>query len=260
MSISERFIFSPDKHVGYERVMGRKRPLHNQGAIDAMLAFAQDFKPTTWIEGGDNLDCGVISHHNAKKKLSLEGLRLEEDIAEYDAAVMEEVEKLNPRTRIWMSGNHETWLHDLMEEQPGLADGVLDVRKRLELADRGWSYLPEGAHYKIGRLYFTHGSSVSGGANPARNAVIDHERNIRFGHFHTYQVYTKHTPVDARESKTGMAVPCLCHKGPGYGKRRPNKWVTGFNFGYVHDDGTFTDYCAVIINNKFTWNGKTYRG
>jgi hypothetical protein len=34
----------------------------------------------------------------------------------------------------------------------------------------------------------------------------------------------------------------------------------GFNYGYIHDDGTFTDYTPIIVNGRFTANGKTYVG
>ncbi len=65
------YVFSPDKHWGYEPAPGRHlRPLHDQKAINAMLEFGKDFKPDVWIEGGDDLDCGPVSHwlHGSESK------------------------------------------------------------------------------------------------------------------------------------------------------------------------------------------------
>lgn len=255
-----RYVFSPDKHVGYERVNGEMKAMHNMRAITAMLEFARDFKPHGWIEGGDQLDLGVISHWNKHKKLSLEGLRLQKDIDEYGSQVMAPVEQeIEPTDLIWLAGNHEEWLNQLAEENPGLAD-ILDIRNLLHLEERGWSYIPQGHYIDLGRLRFLHGDTISGGENVAKAAVLAHNKNIRFGHFHTYQVFTKHSPVDAAVTKSGVAVPALANRGPAYGKRAANQWQLGFNYGYIFPDGTFSDFTPTIIDGKFAAEGKVYRG
>jgi hypothetical protein len=87
-----------------------------------------------------------------------------------------------------------------------------------------------------------------------------YESSVRFGHFHTFQAFTKTAALDASQCKTGMAVPCLCSRIASYGKGAPNKWLTGFNVGYLFPDGTFTDTVIIMINNRFAWNGKVYGG
>ena len=83
---------------------------------------------------------------------------------------------------------------------------------------------------------------------------------MRFGHHHTYQVYTKTSSIDSN-GHTGIAIPCLCRKGPRYGGGSPNRWVQGFHWGYVGGpNNTFNDYVSVIINGVATINGKSYVG
>lgn len=219
-----------------------------------MLAFAKDFKPDVWILGGDFLDCSCISHHNKGKPGRVEGLRLLSDAAEGHKAFIEPVEQI-AKTCVYMVGNHEFWLHDLTDEMPTL-EGVVGLEALLKLDN--WTVIPQGEAYHLGKLTFIHGDTLSGGEHVAKNAVITYERNIRFGHFHTYQTYTKSSPLDYKNAKTGMAIPCLCTKLPSYGKGKPNRWVQGFNFGYVHPNGTFNDYVATILDGKTVIHGKEY--
>ena len=55
-------------------------------------------------------------------------------------------------------------------------------------------------------------------------------------------------------------VPCLCTKGPKYGEGSPNRWVQGFNYGYLGSDGSYSDYIALIVNGRAIVEGKEYRG
>lgn len=251
-----KYIATFDLHFGYERKNGHKVPLHDMKAFEAVLAFAQDFKPDVWIHGGDMLDCGVISHHNKKKPGNTEGLRLLSDAKEGRDSFITPVESL-AKDLVYFTGNHEDWLNDLVIEIPAL-EGMLEVKSLLKL-DR-WKVIPQGKMYNLGHLHFVHGDQLKGGEHIAKAAVISMEESIRFGHHHTHQVYTKTSPVDKKLAKTGVAVPCLCTKDPKYGESAPNRWVQGFNFGYVDHSGTFNDYVAIIIDGKFMWNGKVYRG
>lgn len=251
-----RFIFTTDVHYGYERRNGHKIPLHDQRAFDAVLKFAQDFKPHTWVMGGDILDCGSISHHNKHKPRNTEGMRLLADAEECRDRIIKPAEELAPE-RVFIEGNHCDWINDFLDEYPAL-EGILDVRKLLQL-DK-WKYIPQGGHHDLGKLTFIHGDTISGGEHVAKAAVINYERSIRFGHFHTFQTYSKTSAIDYKNAKTGVAVPCLCTKSPKYGEGRPNRWQQGFLYGYVEDNGMFWDNVVVILDGRFVVGGKTYRG
>lgn len=222
------------------------------------MKFTADFKPDIFIWGGDALDAGCISHHNHGKPGATEGLKLIADATEGRKAFITPIEKMLPKAKlVYIIGNHEDWLTDLTDQLPSL-EGLVDLKTLLKL-DK-WQIIPQGGAYNLGKLTFVHGDQLKGGEGVAKASVIAFERSLRFGHVHTYAAYTKTSALDYKLGKTGVAVPCLCTKTPKYGEGAPNRWMQGFNFGYVESDGSFSDYVAIITDGKLIWNGKTYRG
>lgn len=255
-----RFMFVTDTHWGYETVGGHKRPLHDPRAVSVMLQFAEQFKPHDLILGGDILDCGVISHHNKGRVRKTEGFRLLRDAEQCHANIIQPLEQMLPRegVKTFIIGNHCDWIQDLLDEQPGL-EGLVDVRTLLKLGK--WSVVEQGHGFQYHKLYFLHGDTIKGGEHVAKSGVVNYERNIRFGHHHTFQTYTKTSPIDAEVAKTGVAVPCLCSKDVGYMERIPNRWVQGFLYGWIDEEsGVFSDHVAVIIRGKAVICGKVYTG
>lgn len=256
-----RFVALFDIHYGFERLSTRHyKAIHSMRAIDPIFRFIEDFKPNAFVFGGDNQDFGEISHWNKSRRLSMEGLRLVDSLTGFKREILNPLDKLLPQgaVRKYHLGNHEDWLLDLIEENPAL-DGLLDLNEQLGLAERGWDVIPMDKTSKIGKLHFAHGQQVKGGENVAKTGVLHWERSIRFGHHHTYQVFTKTSALDARDTHTGVAVPCLCRRDLKYGEGKPNRWVNGFLWGTVYPDGSFTDQVTVIVDGKFYANGKTYR-
>ena len=254
-----RFAFLCDLHYGFERRGGHKVPLHDLTAFGAAFAFLEDFKPHILILGGDWLDCGVVSHHNSGKPGRTEGLRLLADAQACRADTLTPLERLPAQHRIYIPGNHEAWLEDLTDDQPGL-EGLVSLPNLLTLSHNQWTILPHAGKYHLGKLTFVHGDQLKGGQAVAKNAVIEAERSIRFGHFHTYMAYTKTSFIEEKLGRTGIAVPCLCTKDPKYGEGRGNSWVQGLNYGWLNDNGTYHDYIAIITNGQTIINGRRYRG
>lgn len=247
-----------DLHWGQERKNGHKTPLHDAKALKVALDFVKDFKPDHIILGGDILDCGCISHHNHGKPGAVEGLRLLADAKELSAAVIEPLEKLKTKSLTYIVGNHEDWLNDLTLQIPALED-IIDVKSMLKLSNR-WKIVPNGETHKLGKLIFMHGDQIKGGEHSAKWATVAWEANVRFGHHHTLQMYTKTSSKDDN-GHTGMAIPCLCRKNPNYTAGSPNRWMQGFAWGYVNGpEGVFNDYVSVIVNGKAIINGKVYKG
>jgi metallophosphoesterase superfamily enzyme len=253
-----RFLYTADLHFGYERRNQHKIPLHDLKAWNTVLAFARDFKPHVWILGGDMLDCGMISHHNHGKPGATEGLKLIADAQAAKETFIEPVEEIVGRdgTLVYLIGNHEDWLTDLTDMLPTL-EGLIDLKSLLKLGSR-WKIIPQGGAFNLGKLTFIHGDTVKGGENSAKNAVFTYERNVRFGHYHTFQAFTKNSALDYKNAKTGVAVPCLCSKTPKYGEGAPNRWVQGFDYGYVDKGGYFSDAVAIIVDGHCVVNGKSY--
>jgi predicted phosphodiesterase len=258
----EKFLAIWDTHIGFERKNKNLVPLHDSKAIKAMLAFAKDFKPDTVVLGGDILDCGAISHWNDNKPGATEGMRLAKDAQVARDLLVKPLEATMSKgkvKKIFIGGNHEAWIDDLLEKQPGL-EGLIDPATLLGLND-SWKILPQGEIYRLSpHLVVCHGDQVKGGEHVAKAAVTNFQTSIRFGHHHTYQAYTATSPIYQELPRTGVAVPCLCTKDQKYGEGRPNKWAQGFLYGYIHSDGTFHDSVAIIVNGKTTINGKTYCG
>jgi metallophosphoesterase superfamily enzyme len=235
----EKFVALWDLHWGYERKGGHKVPLHDSKALNVALSFIKDFKPDHVILGGDILDCGSISHHNFGKPGAVEGFRMLADAKELKEAVIEPLEKIGADTLTYIVGNHEKWLSDLIVKTPAL-DGIVNVEAMLDLDD-DWNVVPNGETHKLGKLVFMHGDQVKGGEHSAKWATVAYEANVRFGHHHTFQTYTKTSALDAN-GHTGIAVPCLCRKNPNYGGGSPNRWMQGFLWGYVNGPkGLFND-------------------
>lgn len=257
-----RFAALYDTHVGYETVGGHKKPLHDPKALDITRQFLSDFKPHDVILGGDNLDCGAIArHHNKGKPRKTEGFRLLRDAEECRNLVISPVESLVPRDGrlIYIKGNHEDWIEDLLDADPAL-EGLIELRSMLKLGQR-WELVEQGRGIQYHKLHFLHGDTIKGGEHVAKSGVTNYERNVRFGHHHTFQVYTKTSPIDAEVAKTGVAVPCLCSKDVGYMERLPNRWVQGFLYGWIDtESNVFSDQVAVIIRGRAVINGKVYVG
>lgn len=259
-----KFIFSPDKHWGYQQTGKGLEPLHCEKSIQAMLKFAGDFKPHVWIEGGDNIDYGPVSHWLKDKKKSSKDLDLRRDTEEYAREVLEPIDEImswrckdGAKQKIWMKGNHEGWADEFGEENPGAAS-LVQPEALMDLSN--WDVVEEGGYRNLGRLLVVHGDKIGNGGNVAQKAVNLYGNSVIFGHFHTYQVSPKHELVGVDNVKAGFAIPGMCHKNPGYMGNRPNQWMKGFAYGYVHEDGSFQVYPVVIIGGKFAAEGRVYRG
>jgi UDP-2,3-diacylglucosamine pyrophosphatase LpxH len=252
-----KYAMLTDVHFGFERRSGHKVALHDPRAFAVAHQFLQDFKPDVLILGGDILDCGVISHHNHGKPGRTEGFRLLSDAKECVQEILNPLEALKAKKQVYITGNHEDWLTDLTDLEPALG-GIVDLKTILNLGNR-WELVEQGGYYNLGKLTFIHGDQLSGGEHVAKAAVTTYEKSIRFGHFHTAQMFTKTSPIDTKFAKTGVAVPCLCTRSPNYTAGRPNRWTQGFQWGYVFPDGCYSDYTTIIVNGRTVVNGKIYK-
>jgi hypothetical protein len=254
-----RYVNLFDAHFGHELKGGHRKPLHDQHAIDATLAFCSDFKPTHLTFGGDMLDCGVISHWRTDKHRQVEGVRLLKEAFECQEKLLEPAAATIASGGVlrYHVGNHEQWLEDYVDANPQL-EGLVELDALLGLTHSGWQLIPLGGASKIGKLYIVHGDQIGGGIHVAKKALDIYQRNIHFGHFHPASTHTAVAPLDA-EPKQGMAVPGLCKRNPGYSKDGPNRWVQGFEYGFVEANGNFHARVVIMIDGRFYAEGKLYR-
>lgn len=256
------FIAAFDLHFGWEHryEYGRRKtvPTHSLESVGALMSFARDFKPDVFILGGDQLDASCVGHWNRGKPRITEGFRLKEDMDLLNKHVLEPIDRISTK-KIWIVGNHERFIDDLLDELPGI-EGLCEPHNYLRLKPRGWEVVELGKIYKLGKLNFIHGDVLKPGKARAQRLVSEYRRNIRCGHFHTFEAATDVTPYDRKDFHTGIVVPAMARCNAAYLKNKVSNHHQGFLYGWVADNGTFTDHVMTIVNNKFIHNGKVYDG
>lgn len=258
-----RFVALFDLHIGkeYKQVRGKKvlSNTHHLPAIRAFKKFLPKFLPDVVILGGDQINCGPISHWNKGKPRMTEKFRLKEELDLIDDLILEPIEKHTPLKKIWMYGNHEQWIQQFLDENIGI-EGLLEPENYLNLEERGWDIYSQGEIFKLGKLNFIHGDTIRGYKHIAAKLVSTYRRNIRCGHFHTFQTATDVTPIDLQDYHTGIVVPAMCKRGPTYQKNAPDCYMQGFLLGEVYPGGSFQDHVIIINKGKFHWNGQVFKG
>ncbi len=214
-----------------------------------ILKFARDFKPSTFLFGGDNLNMNAVDHwiQEGKKKMSLEGRRVKKDYEYYLKNVHYPLLEVLPRKcrKIWLKGNHEDWIKLAIDKNPN-GEGYWEIENNIPLDD--WEVYEYNDVARVGKLRFTHGHYYN--KYHAAKTVDTYARSIVVGHAHTHQCYTKIVPI-GNEPHCCYSVPCACNLNPHYKKGQPNQWVNGFAVFYVYDNGKFNFYPVIALNGHF---------
>jgi hypothetical protein len=228
-------------------------PHHHKVLWKNILKITKRLKPDYFVLGGDNMNMDAVDHWLQDKgdRRHLEGKRLKQEYTDFQTKILDRVEKRLPShcRKIFMLGNHEEWLEKYIDRMPEL-EGFAEIPKNLKLDN--WEIYEYGKTAKIGKLYFHHGQYTVKYA--AAKTVDTFNRNIVFGHGHTYQVHTHISPIDD-EAHIAVEMPCACEMNPDYMRNRPNTWVNGFGIFYMQDNGNFNLYPVVAIRGHFIWNG-----
>jgi hypothetical protein len=136
---------------------------------------------------------------------------------------------------------------------------MLDFKKYLRLAERGFKVIPLGGEYQIGDLTCIHGEVVgSGGGNAAKKAVEVYCTNVLLGHGHQLQATSKCSPSSSKKKICGWISPIVGSVSPRYLKHRANAWVNGMTLVYARPNGTFNLYQVVITDGEFSFGPVTY--
>lgn len=241
-------------------------PQHNKPTTNAIFGYLRENKPDVLILGGDQFHFDCISHHTKHTPIFRTRRSYINDIEGFDRNILTPLEALLPRNceKVWIIGNHEDWEQDLINEQPELEDAIGHV-KLLRLVERGWTVIPLGHAYKLGKLNVIHGETLTGVGNqagmyPSRKAVELYAGNVLAGHTHAPQSFTKVSPVEHTNKWQGHIAPIAGNVNPGYLRNRPTAWLNGFVRIDVQADGQFNLYPIIVVNGKFVWNGRVYGG
>lgn len=224
--------------------------------LNPVFEFVQDFKPDVVILGGDIHDWTSVCHWISDQSRALDGGTVFENYQELREVVLNPLKRASPHSKkIYITGNHEDWLRKAGEMQPngrqywGLEDNLKDV---------GIKIVPINIAYEANKnLVYIHGVYVN--EFHAKKTVLAYHTSVIYSHTHDVQSYTMVSPVNITHFYKASSVGCLCNLNPHYNQNRPNKWVNGFNFCYVNDDGSFHDTQVIIVKNKFWANGRFYK-
>ena len=240
-------------------------PRYHKPTFDIFMQFAKDFRPDILILGGDNMNCGSVSSHRPPAKEQLES-PTDKERKGFDRDIVGPLEHIHggKTEKIIFDGNHEMWLYDFMDKNPGIG-GELDYIKRLNLKERGWQHIAYKKYWNCGKLSFHHGDwrhsrkgAAYGAKHHAMKALEMSGRSVRYGHIHNPQMFTSIKLAKAGAPMTAMSLPCACELDQGYLEGGQTAWINGFYLGFIHDNGDFSDYMILVIKNRTVYAGKVY--
>ena len=239
-------------------------PQIHKPTMKAIFDYLSKNKADTFIFGGDQFHFDCISHHTKHTPIFRTRRSYMNDIEGFDRNILTPLEAILPRgcEKVWIIGNHEDWEQDLINEQPELEGAIGHVRL-LRLVERGWTVVPLGHAYKLGKLNVIHGETLTGignqaGAFPSRKAIELYAGNVLAGHTHAPQSFTKVSPVEHTNKWQGHISPIAGNVNPSYLRNRPTAWLNGFNRIDIMENGQFNYYPLIVINGRFAFGGEIY--
>lgn len=238
-------------------------PHVDEPTLNAALDFMGRERVDIVILGGDNLDCGPISRHTKGKPLFRPRGQMKADLDSFDETVLKPVERAirrnhKPAVKVWLTGNHEDWANQMIEEQPEL-DGLLDFPEYLRLKARGWKVFPQGGMFSYGHANYIHGDVLPGtGVRACQKALDIYVSSLIFGHGHTAASATKTLPHGAKWRYQAWSMGCVGKLDHHYLKKAPTGWINQIGITEFYDKGNFSHFPCTVIGGRFTYAGKTY--
>lgn len=155
-------------------------PFVDKTAWGVTLNAVEVYDPHVVVIIGDFVDCYSISEY-PKDPARLTNLRAELDAASEALDALSG--RLNSATGYYLEGNHEERLPRCLNRYvPGL-EGLVTVPQALNLAERGFQWVPYGSWIKLGKVAFAHDIGHAG-VHAARQTLLSFGGNIVFGHTH----------------------------------------------------------------------------
>lgn len=201
---------------------------------------------------GDYLDCESVSHWLKDKARILENKRL---LKEYELGnrELDYLAQFCPKIT-YIEGNHENWVEQYIDHNPS-TEGLLEVKKCLNLEARGIKYVKLNHLYKIGKLYFTHGIFAT--KYHASKHLAAYGASIMYGHTHNAQ--TAQMSMQMIKPVMAYGLGCLCSHSPYYLHNRPCNWIDQFAVVEFDEKGNFNVTPINITNHQFIYAGKVYK-
>lgn len=246
-----RVLVQPDTHV----------PEHDEVAVNAFLNFAKHYRPHGYINLGDFMEMGSVSHWDPKdakpRRFAPEAKAARGLLKKTDTA-------LGPQCiyKRFLIGNHEDWLDQyLINKVPEFLDGLeelgvsLRVQDLLGLKDLGYRTIPLNEVLRLGDLHYIHGYYTN--THHAKKHLEVFGCNLMYGHLHDVQ---SHSGVSVKGVHEAISIGCLRLLNAPFMKGKPNNWSHCFGIVEYRIDGSYTRSFPIIVNGRFSYAGKLFDG
>jgi predicted phosphodiesterase len=230
-------------------------------AFNALLADIEAIDPLEIVMLGDHIDCGgFLSQHHTMSYVAETEYSYAEDIQAANEA-LDSIQRVAPRAEIhYICGNHERriekWCVNETLRNHKDSDFLMQIfgpQSLLHLEARGIKFYNEPEFYhdlpvpgtiKLGKCFFTHGSSTA--KNAASVMLKKFGGNVVFGHTHRMDMH-----VDKVVNVGTIAAwnpGCLCKPQPLWMNTNPTSWSHGYAVQQCHSDGSFRHNNVPIID------------
>lgn len=242
-----RIVVQPDTHA----------PEHDKDAIGAFCSFLRWYKPHGLINLGDFMEMGSVSHWGSN------GNRFADEVKIGKQVLKEIGDAAGPQCvfKRFLVGNHEDWLQQYLDEKvPEFMNGLEDIgvslkiQDLLSLKDLGYRTVPLNEILKVGDAHFIHGYYT--GSAHAKKHLDVFGVNIYYGHLHDVQSYSG---VSVKGMHESMSLGCLRTLQASFLKGKPNNWSHAFGIFEFKYDGSYTRYVPIMVDGKFSFNGKMFK-
>lgn len=237
-------------------------PYESRNAVSILIKTFRLVKPEIVIANGDITDWDTFSRHTIFSPpkchwTDTQFLKNSEKEYKYTNIFLDKIEEILPKsTKVWLYSNHDQWLFDFIDKDPGTREKLFGFESRLNLKNRGYITKEYNKFYKLGKLWITHG--MYAGQNPTRKHLNAVGNSVLFGHVHNMEVSSQVTA--GGETRMAWANGCLLHMETKYMKLRPHNWSHGFSIVYLFNNGDFQVNQVRIEKGRAVVNGELIIG
>jgi hypothetical protein len=207
---------------------------------------------------GDTADCYAVSSHSKDPDRAL---RLEVEIMVVNEEILDPLDSIGARKKIFLGGNHEDRLRRYLADKAPEFDGLVDIPSLLHLDTRGWQYVPYKQDTRIGKLHITHDVGSAGRYNVFK-CLDTYQGNIVTGHTHrlSYIVEGNAKGEHMVSAQFGwLGDSSKIDYMASVNVRR--NWSLGFGIGYLDERTRNVHLTPVpIVNYSVICEGEMFRG
>lgn len=231
--------------------------------LNTFLNDLEELKPKEIVLLGDHLDCGgFLAQHQTLGYVAESEYSFADDIAATNS-LLDNVHKRVASRPVYhyLEGNHEHRIEKWIITQTlrhsrdaNLLRSMMGPEIVLNIKKRKINYYRQGEFYhnckipatiKLGKCYFTHGSSTAKFA--AKNMVDQFGLSVVHGHTHRMQQYIKR--VVEHGAIGGWSPGCLCELQPYWMHTNLTDWSHGYGVQVVSSNGWFLHINVPIVDN-----------